>query len=330
MVEESSTVNPKVLSPETHNRKSNNYLAIKLNRLKDKQVRFESHKEFLSRCITDGLVPKGLELMLEPTIGNHDQNFLDNWYSKLKQFSLSLMKDIVQFCDKTIDATTTEINTTESSLKSNTNQEKFKVIQSEIKSNEAATRKILQQRKFKKFNTLKYKPNATTQPLTQKEDGIQEKPRNPLYSDILKRKKSNTNLKRKTSESNTLANKPTTVEQLKTLNINNKGKSPSRSTSSTNQGQEESLKQQIKQLQQEVRNLKGNSNINETNNNSLFKEPKQQPTHSKNAEMASNNNGGQQQNMEIINMISYIEQTTKTLKNFGEQLKIQLDTNLIQ
>ena len=55
---------------------------------------------------------------------------------------------------------------------------------------------------------MKYKPNATTQPLTQKEDGIQEKPRNPLYSDILKCKKSNTTLKRKTSESNTLANKP--------------------------------------------------------------------------------------------------------------------------
>ena len=154
LVEEFSTVNPKVLSPETRNQKSNNYLAIKLNRLKDKQVRFESHKEFLSRCITDGLVPKGLELMVEPTIGNHDQNFLDNWYSKLKQFSLSLMKDIVQFCDKTIDATTTEISTTESSLKSNTNQEQFKAIQSEIKSNEAAARKILQQRKFKKFNTF--------------------------------------------------------------------------------------------------------------------------------------------------------------------------------
>ena len=34
-------------------------------------------------------------------------------------------------------------------------------------------------------------------------------------------------------------------------------------------------KQQIKQLQQEVRDLKGNSNINETNNNSSFKEPRQ-------------------------------------------------------
>ena len=72
LVEESNTVNPKFLSPETHNQKSSNHLVIKLNRLKDKQVRFESHKVFLSRCITDGLVPKRLELMLQPTTGNHD------------------------------------------------------------------------------------------------------------------------------------------------------------------------------------------------------------------------------------------------------------------
>ena len=111
-------------------------------------------------------------------------------------------------------------------IESNTNQEQFKTIESEIKNSEASARKILQQRRFKTFNTLKYKPNATNQNLTQKENGIQEKPRDPLYSDILKRKKSNTNLKRKTSESNTPANKPTTVEQLKSLNINSKVKKP--------------------------------------------------------------------------------------------------------
>ena len=82
LVEESITVNPNFLSPETHNQKKNSCLAIKLSRLKDKQVRFESHKEFVSRCITDVLVPKGLELMLEPAIENHDQNFLHNCYSK--------------------------------------------------------------------------------------------------------------------------------------------------------------------------------------------------------------------------------------------------------
>ena len=58
--------------------------------------------------------------------------------------------------------------------------------------------------------------------LTQKKDGIKEKRSNPLYSDNLKHKKSNTNLKGKTSESNTLANTSTTIGQLKTLKINNK------------------------------------------------------------------------------------------------------------
>ena len=84
LVEESSTVNPKVLSPETHNQKSNNYLAIKLNRLKDKQVRFESHKEFLSRCITDGLLPKGLELMLHITNERHRINFATKQSTQLQ------------------------------------------------------------------------------------------------------------------------------------------------------------------------------------------------------------------------------------------------------
>ena len=70
--------------------------------------------------------------------------------------------------------------------------------------------------------------------------------------------------------------------------------------------------------------------LSTSNNNPSFKELKQQPTHSKNVEMASNNDGGQQKYMEIINMMSYTGQTIRTLKNFAEQIKIQLDTNLIQ
>ena len=30
--------------------------------------------------------------------GNYDQEFIDNWYSNLKDFSLILMKQIVTFC----------------------------------------------------------------------------------------------------------------------------------------------------------------------------------------------------------------------------------------
>ena len=62
-----------------------------------------------------------------------------------------------------------------------------------------------------------------------------------------------------------------------------------------------------------MRDLKDNSTINERNNKPSFKEQNQQLTHSKKEEMASKNNGGQQQNIEIINIISYLEQTTEIL-----------------
>ena len=61
--------------------------------------------------------------------------------------------------------------------------------------------------------------------------------------------------------------------------------------------------------------------------NQQTEQQKQQP---KNFQTASIIDGGQQQNVEIISVISFIEQSMKTLKSFGEQLKIQLDTNLTQ
>ena len=48
--------------------KNKEQIALKLNRLKDKAVRYKSHKDFLSRCINEELVPKGLELELELAI----------------------------------------------------------------------------------------------------------------------------------------------------------------------------------------------------------------------------------------------------------------------
>lgn len=59
------------------------------------------------------------------------------------------MKDVVQFCDKTIDVTTIKVTTTESSLKINKNQELLKAIQTDIKINETTAKKILKQQKNK-------------------------------------------------------------------------------------------------------------------------------------------------------------------------------------
>ena len=80
-------------------------LAIKLNKLKEKSARHTLHKDFLSQCINNKLVPKGLELTLEPTIRNFDQRFIDNWCSELKDISLNLIEDIVSLFNKIIKQT---------------------------------------------------------------------------------------------------------------------------------------------------------------------------------------------------------------------------------
>ena len=46
--------------------------------------------------------------------------------------------------------------------------------------------------------------------------------------------------------------------------------------------------------------------------------------------MASDSQGGQQQNMEIIQVIGFIEETMQNLKTFGKIFKVQLDSNLTQ
>ena len=75
--------NLNLLPTDEQREKQATYLAIKLNRIHNKNTRFESHRNFLLQCIREKLIPKGLELMLEPTIGNHNQDFkitgTQNW-----------------------------------------------------------------------------------------------------------------------------------------------------------------------------------------------------------------------------------------------------------
>ena len=158
--------------------------AMKLNRLKDKNARYQSHREFLSQCIESKLIPKSLKLELEPTIGNHDQEFLDTWYSNLQEFSLTLMKGIVKFCDKTISETAAHINSTENALKQNMEKEEFQKIKETISRNEEATKRVLKQRKFKKFNYLKHKPDTERNRKTSQTTTIQDTLK-PTYASIL-------------------------------------------------------------------------------------------------------------------------------------------------
>ena len=292
-------------------------IVLKLNRLKDKAVRYKSHKHFLSRCIAEELVPKGLKLELEPTIGNYDQEFVDTWYSKLKTFSLTLTKDIVAPCDKTIVKTEDKIEDTETHLKNITEREEFQSNEKSIKNNEANTKRLLQQRKFKKFNYLKYKPNSTTeetpQPTKQK-TGFQK-----TYASVVKgTNNTNTNVSITHKSNNVHAENESQslLNKRKTLNPNkrpqSRGKSPSRTASKT--------RQEPRPRDKEIENLKNEIKIlKQSQTKSIIGE------NPKNAQMASSLGGQATNNTEIINVLY---PTKETLVAYDEQLKAKLDINL--
>ena len=98
---------------------------------------------------------------MEPLIGNYDQESEGTWCAKLKRFSLTLMKDIASYCDKTITQTKQNIRETGTDLKNITAKEEYFQIEEPIKTNEAKTKRSLLQRKLKKFNSLKYKPETS-------------------------------------------------------------------------------------------------------------------------------------------------------------------------
>ena len=68
------------------------------------------------------------------------------------------MKDIVAFSNKTIAKTEDNMNDTENRLKNIAEKEEYSNILDAIKNNETNKKRLLQERKFKKYNNLKQKP----------------------------------------------------------------------------------------------------------------------------------------------------------------------------
>ena len=99
----------------------------------------------------------GLKLELEPTLGNHYQELIENWYMKLNEFSLIVIGDI-KYCDKTLRKMNNEIASTEEALKDAMEQEEYKRFPNAIRTNAEVTKRKFKQKKFKKFNTLNNKP----------------------------------------------------------------------------------------------------------------------------------------------------------------------------
>ena len=239
------------------------YVATKHDRFHDKEARFQSHKEFLQRCLNANVIPNGLKLQLEPSIGNHNDEFLNKWYGKLEAFSCELIADVIEFCNKTIGEVTDEIKITDDQLRQNTDQHQHNEIQKAINTNQENRTRTLQQAKNRKFYALKY--NYKTKPTNQQIEA--EMPPSVIPSNnhfpplqtcsmAVKKNRSTANFKdriRRPSRANSNIN----------IAQNNSTKS-TRIQPETNKASEENtqLREQVKQLEKQLtthRNQKSNS-----------------------------------------------------------------------
>ena len=159
-LESESTIT--VLDNPNYNPRNTETLAKKLDRLYDKKARFESHENYLSKCLTNNLIPNGLRVFVEPSIGNRDDAFLKKWYERLDEFSRTLTNEVVEFCEQEITKTKLEIEGTSQRLKNNLTEPEFNKVKETITVNQSIRERELQQRKNKKFYGLKYKNNPRT------------------------------------------------------------------------------------------------------------------------------------------------------------------------
>ena len=111
----------------------------------------------MPKCYPDKIIPRGLSIYVEPSIGNQDEEFLETWHEKLRSFSLTLMSQVITFCDQTINKVNEEIQKIKAELHAKLDRNKREEIISTLEQNDELNRKHLQQRKTNKLNYLKFK-----------------------------------------------------------------------------------------------------------------------------------------------------------------------------
>lgn len=65
--------------------------------MNDKKASCEAHKNFLWKFHNSKIIPLGLSIYIEPSIVNHNKQFLENRHEKLQTFFLTLMLDVTQY-----------------------------------------------------------------------------------------------------------------------------------------------------------------------------------------------------------------------------------------
>ena len=165
------------------------------------------------------------------------------------------MKDIVKFCGKTIEETEKSIDETQIKLKQNVVKDEYDTIQNNFQINEKATKKTLQQPKFKKCNYLKHNQKPAPKATDFQEDN--ENWVQPSYAQVTARRP----LKRPSlTNTNSKPNNKNTHEKLRSPSPSNRfrkqGISPSQKPSQTNEIKSNKYEKEIAELKEEIKALK--------------------------------------------------------------------------
>ena len=51
----------------------------------------------MSKCHRDKIIPQGLRVYVDPSIGNQDEACLETWHENLQLFSLALMSQVINY-----------------------------------------------------------------------------------------------------------------------------------------------------------------------------------------------------------------------------------------
>ena len=107
-------------------------IAIKLDRLNDKRIRFESHLLFTKKCQEENLIPNSLNPNLEASIGNHDEEYMKEFMAIQNKCSADLLALNHRLCKKTIEQTKESLHTYDRKLKEALPQDKYTEVRHDI------------------------------------------------------------------------------------------------------------------------------------------------------------------------------------------------------
>ena len=156
----------------------------------------------MSNVIVPKITPHGLSVYVEPSTGNQNEEFIETWHKNLQSFPLTLMLQVITFCDQTITTANEEIEK-KVELHAKLDRDEREEIIFALEKNDELNRKNLQQCKLKKFDYLKRKPKNQS-PSEENEEIIHTEKRTsehykPSRIAVLKIR-SNTNLQREFSK----------------------------------------------------------------------------------------------------------------------------------